>query len=73
MSNTKKNLKNNKLYDENVKLNILERTLYKKLYSTLEKSLKACYQIYRDDLIRFIEVKSYNEFINLVDKKLKGE
>ena len=72
MSNIKNNSKN-KLFDENVKLNILERTLYKKLYSTLEKSLKACYQIYRDDLVRCKEIKSYNEFISIVDKKLKGE
>ena len=73
MSNMKNNLKSNKSYNENVKLNILERTLYKKLYSTLEKSLMACYQIYRDDLVRCQKIKSYNEFITIVDKKLKGE
>ena len=73
MSNMKNNLKNNKLCNESVKLNIVERTVYRKLYSTLEKSLKACYQIYRDDLVRCQEIKSYNEFISIVDKKLKGE
>lgn len=73
MSNSKKNSKSK----DNLKLNILERTLYKRLYSTLEKSLKASYDIYYLAMSNYgyepIEILTFKEFCELVDKKLKGE
>lgn len=50
MSNSKKNSKSK---NDNVKMSFVERTIYRKLYDTLEKSLKACYQVYKSSLLNW--------------------
>ena len=67
----------NKKKSDDLKLGFLERKLYDKLYSTLEKSLKVCYQIYYDVCKNYgyehQEILSFDEFCELVNNKLKGE
>lgn len=74
MKSSKNNLnKSNDL--SSVKLNLIERTLFKRLYTTLEKSLIASYQIYNQAMKNYHndQVMSYQEFCELVNKKLKGD
>lgn len=69
--------KNSKSKNDNVKMSFVERTIYRKLYDTLEKSLKACYQVYKEFLLESeIDeeyILTFEEFCKIVDKKLKGE
>ena len=62
--------------DNSTKLNFLERTLYKRLYSTLEKTLIVSYDIYKSSLLNigydYELILSYDEYCELINKKLKG-